>query len=206
MYLGRLLLYFVITLPAFVFCMGWLLGNEQVVRVFPRFAGMVPTTALALMLLGWALIDAATDRASEPNGTTYAVVLVVAATALLNLVIVLSGYARGIDSILFPQVEVFHEIGMSPATAICLLLGCVGLAFLKTSNVMLQKLYVVAALFGLLIATSGLVGYLIDVQLLYRLPLLAGMALHTATAMAALFSALLLLRADAGWHRLFRRT
>ena len=162
--------------------LGWGLGLEFFVRIWPAFPAMVPGSAISLLLGSLGLI--ALHKRSNPWIVRLCSVLIAA------------------DVIANHRLAVFEvkPDGMSIATA----LACLLLAVCLWSRT-LKGLPTVARLLpktlGLSIAMVPIIGYLYNSEALFANPVYTLMALHTAIGFTALFVAFLINDAQVGWMR-----
>jgi two-component sensor histidine kinase len=168
--------------------------------LLPPFAAMVPSTALSFLLLGLVLLIQ-TGRPPKSEALRYGMLAATAAVALvasMDLVVIATGSAPSVDSLLWPGL-VHPEDGMSPATAMCFLLAAASIALNVRWPGRMDFAFVTLATAGLLIAVIAVVGYAFDARTLYQVSAFTAMALHTAIAFVALCAAILLTRPGAGW-------
>ena len=185
---------------------GWVAGSSLFIRIQPGLSAMVPSTAVGLLILAAALI--AHDRRGKIAPGSSSVMLrlvsvVVAAVSLINLAVIGTGAAGGIDALLWPAIDDPHS-GQSPATSICFLLAAVSMYRLSAarpdgddSNE--DLIFTAAATTGFLFSLIAVVGYLFDAEALYAVSIFTAMALHTAVGFVAVFGALLLRNPHLGW-------
>lgn len=190
-----------ITIGLIVLFGGWLFGNDVLIRLLPGFAGMVPSTALSIILLGLCVYRCATPAVFKIEPIVLVLALIVAIVSVLDLAIILTGTANGIDAFLYPQFEPFRSASMAPATALCLILAS-GYLLLINSRAEIGfgiSLPALLPTLGLILSSTALVGYLFDAESLYSVSVFTAMALHTAVGLFAIFTALLALRPDETW-------
>lgn len=198
----RFLLTLVITLAASVLLVGWAAGAEALVRLHPAYPAMMPSTAVALLLISAAMLRH--RRAAEMGRTARVSVWTAAAAAAViasgDIAATVLGLARSVDTLIWPQIARRSTDAVSTATALCLLLAAGGVATLaRPAGRWADGAAVTALTVGLLLALVAVVGYLFDADALYRVSFFTAMALHTALAFAALFVAMLVLLGARGW-------
>ncbi len=174
---------------------GWLLGSQVLIRLNPSFPGMVPSTALALILLSAPFI---VDRPDTPLFKR-AAALAAGTVAGADLIVIFSGVANGIDAVLFPDLARLRTNSMAPATAIGILFGAVALYSTTMRSTAADNVLTASGTMGLLVSGTALIGYAFDAEALYNVAWYSAMAVHTAFALALVLLAILLSRPDVGW-------
>jgi PAS domain S-box-containing protein len=195
--------------------LGWLLGNDALIRISPvrGAAEMMPLTALLLLLSAAALALLLADGRSG-SWTAVAGRWMAGAIALagsLILVEYLAGIDLGIDRLLFPEavqqrVERFPG-RPAPSAAICFI--AVGLALLlldretRRGGRPAQLLALVPGFFGLAVLAGY--GYRQDPRLAPGMveTAFSPMAIHTAACFVALAIGILFARPERGFMPLF---
>lgn len=162
--------------------LGWGLGVEFFVRIWPAFPAMVPTTAIALLLGSLGLI--ASHKGAKP--------WVVRLCSVLIAADVVANYR-------LPLIE-FERDGMSTGTALACLLVAVCL-WSRTVQGLTTVARLLPKTLGLSIAIVPIIGYLYNSEALFANPVYTLMALHTAVGFTALFVAFLINDAQVGWMR-----
>ncbi|UEM21634.1 PAS domain-containing protein [Skermanella mucosa] len=168
---------------------GWGFGIEPLKSMAPHDARMQPLTALG-MLVGGAGLAALSAGFSLPAQVGGAFVLLAGAQSLIQDAF---GFDFGTDRFLFPgeiaTAAMAYPGRMAPASA-------AGFALLGTCLVLKCRNRdggTVAGLFGLLLASVPLLGYLYSENSLYASGPYLTMAVHTAAGFAVLFTGLLAL-------------
>ncbi len=187
---------------------GWGLRIELFKSVVPGLVAMNPMTALAFILLGFALWFSATQPTDWRRYIVQACGGIVALTGLLKLCESFFGWQTGVDRLLFRDALEVIVAGrpnrMAPNTALnFLLLGCAVLLFdLKTRRgyYPVQLLFVSSLLGSLL----PVVGYIYGVQSFYGVGSFIPMALHTAITFLVLVIGFSFARPDRGLASLMR--
>ena len=172
---------------------GWIFHSDLLIRIAPSFAGLVPSTAIALLLISVALL--VPERAAVRLVAASAVAIIAAS----DLVVIGGGFANGIDAFLFPDVAGFQIHSMAAATAFCCLLASACLGFLWQRDAEFGSAYSAFATLGLTLALTAIVGYAFDTEALYKVSIFSAMALHTALAFLAVFTALLVSKPHLAW-------
>ena len=186
---------------------GWLFNIQVFKSALPGLSTMKANSAIAFILAGVALWFA-NPKKQKPVHSWMAQIC----TGLFFLIgsLTLGEYIFrwnfGIDQLLFKdlqtqQVSFLGRMGF--ATALCFVLT--GLSLLIIVNRLSEKAvlasqYLVAVVLS--ISALALVGYMYDVQALYRLAPYSSMALNTATAFLLYSLGLLCVRPEYGWMRL----
>ncbi|MBM1816263.1 response regulator [Pseudosulfitobacter pseudonitzschiae] len=162
--------------------LGWGLGLEFFLRIWPEYPAMVPSTAISLLFGSLGLI--ALNKGYSPW------------VARLCSVLIAS------DVIANYRLAVFQVVpdGMSIATAIaCLLIAvCLWSRTVKDLSTFARLL---PKTLGVSLAMVPLIGYLYNSEALFANPVYTLMALHTAIGFTALFVAFLVNDAEVGWMR-----
>ena len=181
---------------------GWLLGLEALVRLYPTFAAMVPSTAISFIAAGGGLI-AWSRRMDGGCAAAAAASTIIGVLALLNLGVEVIGLGPGIDAVLLP--ELFGPDRMALSTSICFILAAICLWQLARPGAADEYSFGASATLGLSVAAVALVGYAFDAKALYQVFIFTAMALHTAVLFFFLFLALLLARPSDSWIGLLLR-
>ncbi|MFF8474244.1 SpoIIE family protein phosphatase [Streptomyces sp. NPDC015414] len=181
---------------------GWIVDSDLLRTVLPDAgASMMPNTALALPLLGFALVVAVRGPAARwPAPAARAAAGLVVLIGGLTLVEYVAGVSLGIDQVLFESTAGGATAApgrMAPNTAAALLL--LGLASLSA---LLPRLPAwTGQILGLGAVALGMVriyGFAYHVPQLERFGAYTGMALHTALAVVLLGVAAFLARPGEG--------
>jgi len=195
------------TMVAFVGCLvlfGWAFDIPALKSIFPGLATMKANTALAFILAGISLWLLRRDGADQrTRRIAHLCAFGVALIGLLTLSEYLCGWNLGIDQLLFQDsqeaVQTFSPGRMAPATALNFLLLGVSLLLLDRETRGGWRPAQILTLVSALASSLALVGYLYNVQVLYRVSAYSSMALHTALAFTVLGAGILCARPD---HRL----
>jgi len=174
-----------------VVCAGWFLGVPILQQLRPRLASMKLNTALVLGFLGLAL----GSSIQRPSGTpvTRALALAAAAIAAATLVEYALDVDLGIDELLCRDPTAVSAPGrMAPATAVCVLLLGVSIAWLD--RWWAEWLGLVTAGF----AHLALLGYVYGVTAPSGIWPFASVALHTAVSLYLLALGIVLARPGRG--------
>ena len=193
----------------FVTLIGWFFG----IRRFTDWGGdgisMQPNTALCAMLAGVALLFVV----HAPQAARWIRILggVVATIGLLTLFEHVTGVSLGIDAILVPHT------GASAANTSTVAPGRMGppastslaifgtLLALATGSARARRWAAFLALVPLVIAALGLIGYVYGASQLYAVARLTGIALQTASMVAALCVGMIAAIPEHGITALLRR-
>lgn len=169
-------------LAALNLIVGWGLGVEFLVRIWPAFPAMVPNTGIALLLGSLGLI--ALYKRANP--------WVVRLCSILIAADVIANYR-------LPFIELDRD-GMSVGTALSCLLVAVCL-WSRTVKGLTTVPRLLPKTLGLSLAMVPIIGYLYNSEALFANPVYTLMALHTAIGFTALFVAFLINDAQVGWMR-----
>ena len=170
---------------------GWLVGLEPLKRILPGLATMKANTALCLAAAGMAL--AFRERRAVRLGCAG---LVCAVTGL-TLAEYITGADFGIDQLLFHDRVDAHTVlpgRMVQATALGLLLGGASLLLLDARARAALWAQQVLAMGAALIGGVAVLGYVYNVEQLYRFAGYSSMALHTAVSLTVLAAGLFFAR------------
>jgi two-component system cell cycle sensor histidine kinase/response regulator CckA len=161
---------------------GWTFDVSLLMRLSPRFAPMVPNTAVAFMLIGIALWRLSSpDPSNRARVATAGCGLLVSSVGALTLIEYATGTSLGIDQLISKDPHGAAELTapgrMAMATAVNLtLLGIV--VILMTS----RRAHRTAQALGLFVcglSLLALAGQLYDVRALYAIGSFTGIAFHT---------------------------
>lgn len=182
-----------------ILVIGWGRQNPSIASFGDQFSAMVPSTATLLLLAAIALLlNGKTSENRYARRFRLAVGQAIIWIALGNLVIVLSGWAGGIDQVIWPDQAIFERERMSEATAISfLLLGWV-LFRLKDSTAPQHEVIGFSTL-GLVLAGLALIVFGFDARSLSSAALFSTMSLPTALAFLCLFLAVIFRLQRVGW-------
>lgn len=166
---------------------GWALGVDLLVRPAPQLASTVPSTALCLAMLYLCLpMLGMTAPLSARLARTLACATI--ALALVNLSLSLIG-GTDIDHLVFEHVLAPSD-RMSHGTAIGLIFAAATvLATLRLAATLVPGLMAVVGLSSFVAIVAG---NSFEPESAFAIPLLDGMSVYTAGALAVLFFALLL--------------
>ncbi|MBI5397383.1 MAG: PAS domain S-box protein [Verrucomicrobia bacterium] len=194
---------------------GWTFDHPMLKSLLPGWVSMKANTALAFVLAGVSLwLVRARSSTRDPqsfsaprHGVALACAAAAAAIGLLTLIEYGLGVNLGLDQLLFHEpaeaIGTSHPGRMAPVTAVNFLLLGLALLFLglrSRGDVRLsQWLCAPAFAFSLL----AFIGYLYDVQPLYRVASYTQMAGHTSAGFLVLSAGVLLARPDQGFMIVF---
>jgi hypothetical protein len=195
---------FVILVGALVL-VGWTLSIEILKRVLPSAVAMNPTTAIAFILAGLALVFSQAHRARALH-LARACGVFIALIGLLKLSAVLFGWNVGVDRLLFRSQLAIETTGqpnqMAPNTALnFLMIGC---AFLLMGKRVGKNFYPTALLSAITALNSllSIIGYGFSTRTFYTIGSYIPMALHTAVTFFVLSVGLLCAQPDAKTTRI----
>ncbi len=182
--------------------LGWLLDVAFLKSVASGLVTMKPNTALGFLACGAALLGIAMDNTAGRW-------LALAASALglligtLTLAQMLSGRDLGIDQLLFSEtltaVAMDSPGRMAPGTAVCLVLSATALSLYLIGSTRATRWAQGLALLVLSLGGIAALGYMFDIDVLYRIGLYSSMAVHTAFGFVLLGIGLLTLKIERGW-------
>lgn len=175
---------------------GWIFDIPTFRSVFPGFVIMRANTALGLIACGTALLLLRREAASELQKRTGQVLAGIAVLlGLLTLSETVFGWNIGIDEALFQDTFTAPELHpgrVSPVGATCFVL--LGLALLLLGRIPGQFLSLGCTFLVLL----TIIGYVSDVESLYRIEGYSSIAPHTAFTFLILSLGILAVRPDRG--------
>lgn len=177
---------FVIATAFTVLTVGWLGGNEIIVRISADYPAMVPETTLAIILGGIGVILNQFERSRTTARSAGLLMIVVVASAILSPI---------------ASLELRATDGMSLATAVSLLLLAVSLLLSGNDSTVLRRLRAPLQASGLVLVSVSLIGYAMDTDGLFANPFFTSMSILTSVCLTELFLAVLLADADYGWVR-----
>lgn len=185
-------------LLCFVILLQWIFafGDEASLR---RVSGMVPSTAILMILVACGLILSKYSNNGLSNRARWLAVGLVLAGALIDQELLFLGGGTGLDRLLIPGFSSSVSSRMSTMTALCLILSSTALALVNTERRRQSQIFVVTASLGLLLSGIGLIGHLFDSESLYRVFVFRAMSLPTSFGFLLLFLAFLISRPDIGW-------
>ncbi|MEJ1960164.1 MAG: PAS domain S-box protein [Gammaproteobacteria bacterium] len=184
---------------------GWAFGIETLKSVLPNAMQMKPNSAVALILLGVALVASAVLKpAQAPSRARVVVARICAGAALLigalTLAEYLSATSLGIDLLLFSDAVIErggpHPGRISGATATCLTLLGASLLLLDTRHAKLRQLSQWPAIIASAVSFVAVLGYLYGAEQLYQTRPYASVAIHTAILVVALGLGIVFARPD----------
>jgi diguanylate cyclase (GGDEF)-like protein len=183
----------VATIPVLL---GWLIGNADLTHLWLSRVPMNPLTALALLCLSGSVRLGMSANATARAASTVAALLVTLVTTL-RLAADLAGTSVhpggvGFAILLFGQHLGVGGQPMSLDAAVCLLLICAAMPLARRRS-RLPALAAQATLcFVVVLSIFAVVGYLFDVPLMQGGQVVRKMAPHTALALIALATSLLM--------------
>ncbi|MCI0487053.1 MAG: PAS domain S-box protein [Blastocatellia bacterium] len=191
-------------LTGFLALAGWWLDISVLKGVFPGLATMKANTAISFLLAGVSLYLLLTGWMGR-RGRVIALACAGAVTviALLTLGQYMLDREMGIDQLLFEDVSTpsaSHPGRMSPVTAAGFFCLCLALLMLDIRRALGFVQGLMLAVF--LISLIALVGYIYDVEFLYRVAPFSSMALHTVIGFILLSTAVLCARPDRGFMKI----
>jgi signal transduction histidine kinase/ActR/RegA family two-component response regulator len=194
----------VVTAMGVLVLTGWIFMIETLKRLNPSFVAMNPTTAIAFVVVGAALLllrsEQAPDSSRRRIGRFMAAAVVLVGT--LKLFALFLGWDIGIDHWFFsnelfsPGTSVPNR--MAPNTALNLLLGGAALLSLDVET---RGRHRPAELLSVISGATGLlavIGYIYQAPMFYGVGSFTPMALHTAIAFIVLAIGTLLARPSGG--------
>lgn len=184
---------FVFFVAAAVLLLGWGLGLDRFIRLYPGLPAMVPSTAMCFLLASGSITVELTKAGTEQRRR---MLLIAAGVALivvagLNIALLAAGSRRGIDAAFNPWSLATTSDGMSPATAASFLAiaSCLLLMAVKFPHRWL--LFHAIAFLGLFVFLITTFEYVFDPAFVRTAPFFAKIALHTGVCFLLLFGALL---------------
>jgi diguanylate cyclase (GGDEF)-like protein len=186
---------------------GWTFDLPLLMSVVPGYVTMKANAAACFVLSGAALLLA---RARWPARVSYGALALAGFVALAGAVTLaqdLFGWNAGIDEILFREalgaIQTTDLGRMSPGTAVAFVLAGVSIPLLALpSENAARAAQLLAAAIGA-VALVALMGYLLDVEALYRVRAFSAMSLNAATGLLALALGILAARPGRGWMKEF---
>ena len=177
---------------------GWAVGIDPLMRVFPGLITMKPNAAMAFLLGGlslWMIRDG-----EKISRVSVGLAAAVAAIGGLTVFEYAWGVNLGIDQILFREpsdtIASLYPGRMHPTTAFDF--GVLGLALILIAIDREHRSSQAMALLAALVAGSTMIGYLYGVRVFVGLAAYGQMALHTSLGMLVLSAGVLLARPDRG--------
>lgn len=163
--------------------------------ILPGIGAMMPNTAIAVVLLGTALLAIlAADRTPVLKRVSGGLAIVVAVLVAATLAEYATGVDLRIDRVITPHseggVDALHPGRMSPQTAFALLAIAVAVRQLAKGS---ARYVAGPALIGAALALISTTGHLFGVEALYRIGRQTPMALYTAVSILGLAAAVLCL-------------
>jgi PAS domain S-box-containing protein len=171
-----------------VVLLGWWLPIPIVTTVLPGLESMKANTAFAFVLTGMALAFApwTSRRTAIPARICASIALAIASLTLFEYV---GGVDLGIDNVLVATSPGDPPMRMSLVTGIAFLAAGVALLLLSYSSRLPALLHDAAAGGSIIVAgvgALGLIGYAIDIEVLYSWAAFGTLAVHTAAAFCLL--------------------
>jgi PAS domain S-box-containing protein len=190
----------------FLVLLGWVLDVGLFKSVFEGKIAMKPNTAICFALIGAALVLLGHAPAQQSLASAsrrraaFVLATVVAVIGLATLSEILFGINLGIDNLLFRNSLLAKADSgrMAAAAALSFILLGVALLSLDAKHRIARVGVDLSALATLLLGAIALLGYLYQVEWLYRLLPFTPMALHTAFLFALLGLGVLLSRPERG--------
>ncbi len=186
---------------------GWAFDLPLLASVLPRLATMKANAAACLIVAGAALLLLHAPPSAYMRAGAFALAGCIAVVGAITLAQDLFGWNAGIDQLLFREaagaIQTTDPGRMSPGNAAALALGGAALVLLGIgSDLAVRTGQTFAAVVGAT-ALVALMGYLLDVQSLYRVRAFSAMSLNTGLALLVLALGLLAARPGRGWMREF---
>ena len=185
----------IIAAAAGVLLFGWIANYNDVARLGPTSAEMVPSTAISFVLLGLGLLIRWSQAHLLRSPLALSLSLVVAVLAVVDLA-GLSAEVGGGEGLVRDD---WRHGEMSRATALQFLLASYCLAALSDNRLWFRPAFSACATGGLLLSLVAAVGHAFDADALAEVFLFSAMAPQTAVNAAFLHVALLLKRPQASW-------
>jgi PAS domain S-box-containing protein len=190
---------------------GWCIDNNILKSVLPGFASMKVNTAILFILLGLSLwlFNKKESGAIKSNYALY-IAKIFSCTATIISILELCQYIFNwnlhIDELLFKDVVTYNTLvppgRMAPVTAFNLLLAGISLFVIWNDKTINNRFSQSAAIIIFAFSSLALIGYLYNVQSLYKFVIFSAIALHTAILFILLSLGILAARP----HRSFMRT
>ena len=173
---------------------GWVLQIESLVRIVPGFIAMVFNTALCFALSGIAL---ATKRKSLRRALAIAIAVIAALVWSQDFFRIDLGLDQLVLRVPFPDTSPFPG-RMAPQTCICFLLAAftlfsLTLPYRRWLSALIQAVTIAMGIAGFV----SLIGYSLQLELIYSWYRYTRMAVHTAGGFALLATGLWL-----AWYRI----
>jgi len=182
-----------------VLVLGWGLGVTSITSFGNQFSAMAPSTAFLFLIASGVLSSAGLGWDSRIAGLAFRVTsLTIAAFAAINLAILTSGIAAGVDALASEGAPIFETARMSETTSVSFLLlaWCFWQWPSKTQS---SNRLIACATFGAILSFLALIVFAFDPRSLQSAALYSTMSLPTALAFLLLFSVVLLRQKNAGW-------
>jgi PAS domain S-box-containing protein len=177
--------------------LGYLLSMETLSSWGPALAPMAPPAAIAFPLVSFAALLARSASAFRQH-LSGALAALALALCILAFVLPIFDAVPGPS---LPLARAFNPAGFAPSAAVALVLLCAALLLIDRSAWTAQWL----AVGSLVIGFIGMMGYLYEADILYRLRDYATMSLPGALSILLLSSAILTLRPHHGLMEAFTR-
>jgi signal transduction histidine kinase len=179
---------------------GWIFDSPALKSVFPTLVAMKANTAVGFILSGIALLIL--NKEPGPSWPRTFAQMCSGGVALLGGVTLCQdvfGIDLHLDQLLFTEpvgtIGTLHPGRMAPATAFNFFL--IGIGLLLTTGKFLRPARILFSLVGA-VAFFSILGYLLDIDTLYRLGSFRAMAVHTAFGFFFLAASYLAIRVDVG--------
>ena len=182
---------------------GWTFDFAILQSILPDAVHMVPNTACSFVLSGASLwifrqaqftVTADKRLCQHRIARTFAWIVLMLGFAVLTQY--LAGWDIGIDRIFFRSklttIGTSYPGRMSPITALNFMLA--GLALLLADKTRFQWLFSILILVIASLSLLGIMGYALDIKLLYAFEFYSAIAIHTAVAFAILATGIFSIR------------
>ncbi|HWP56389.1 MAG TPA: GGDEF domain-containing protein [Candidatus Acidoferrales bacterium] len=184
---------------------GWIADLPLLTSVLPGLVSTKANAAICFVLSGAALVLLNAPPSATARRSVLALAAVLAAVGAITLVQDVFGFSTGLDQLLFfdaPEAIQTGALGrMSPGTAAAFVLAGASAALMTVDSERAARAGQTLAGLVSAIALVAIMGYLLDVQALYRIQAFTAMAFNTAVALFLLALGLLVARSARGWMR-----
>ena len=180
---------------------GWLFDIIILKSVLPGLATMKANAAFAFVIAGVSLWLSQTERTVQQRRGGRVCALMVTLIGLLTLAEYLGDFDLGIDELLFDDpltAQTSHPGRMASATALSFLMLGAALLLLDRETPDGNRPSEWLALAAMLISVLATIGYVYDVQSLYRMAPYMSVAFHTALTLLVLSVGIWCARPDRG--------
>jgi diguanylate cyclase (GGDEF)-like protein len=186
---------------------GWAFDVPLLTSVLPTYVTMKANTAASLAFSGAALLLVNVRQRAGARYGALALAGVVALVGAATLAQDVFGWTAGIDQLLFREaagaIQTTDLGRMAPGSAVAFVLAGVAIPLLAAAPEGAARVAQALAAAIATIALVALMGYLLDVQALYRVRAFSAMALNSAVGFLVLALGILTARARCGWMREF---